>query len=911
MISMSHQLAELGFTKKTCIACERDFWSIVDRKTCGDAPCDEYGFIGNPATSKKYDLFDIQDTFIEFFEKNDHQVIARYPVLAKRWRDDVFLVGASIYDFQPWVTSGMVEPPANPLVVAQPSIRLNDVDNVGRTGRHMTCFTMGGHHAFNSREKYVYWEDETVKYSHDFLKHIGINPREISFIESWWEGGGNAGPCYEVCVKGAELATLVFIKYKTTLAGERQEIPLKIVDTGYGLERFAWISQGTPTAYDASFGPVIDKLKSIAQVEVDEQILAENARVAGMMDIETLADIKTLRARVAERLGLSLDVLERATEPMEAIYIIADHARCLGFMLADGVIPSNVKEGYLARLVIRRTIRFMKDLGLSDSLADIMKIQLDFLSKTYPEIKVHQDHVLNIIDLEDKRYRKTISKGRQLVKKSIKYLKKDKKDEIPLDMLIKLYDSHGIPPETTKEISEKENFQVNVPDNFYTLVATEHSGEIQEEKGEIELDFPDTQLLFYDEPHKTEFDAQILGFYENNVILDKTLFYPEGGGQPSDIGFLEIETEGHGIRVLHAEKIDNIVLHKIDESEIEKLKPYEGSKIKGQIDWNRRISLARNHSATHLIVAAAREVLGDHVWQAGAQKGVKKSRIDLSHYKRITHDELQEIEQTANRSVMKNVNINAHWMDRTEAEKRYGFILYQGGVVPGQNIRVVKIDDIDVQACGGTHCDKTGDIGLIKITRTERIQDGVERVEFSAGEAAIEAIQNNDAILRESAATFKVKTEQLPKTCDRFFKEWKSFKNEIDRLKSQIASLKIEGLVNKTEKIDDLMVLREIVEADMEELIKIATDLTEKTEKIDVVVIGNSEGNIVGASSKKALDKGIKINEIIKEAAKILGGGGGGRPTLAQGAGPQGEKMQEALDFVLDAVKKEISLKKS
>ena len=160
---MSHQLEELGFTKKTCITCGNDFWSIGDRDTCGDAPCDEYTFIGNPATTKKFDLNKIQKTFMEFFAQNGHTPIMRYPVLAKRWRDDVFLVGASIYDFQPWVTSGAVDPPANPLVIAQPSIRLNDVDNVGRTGRHMTCFTMGGHHAFNSPEKQIYWEDETVK----------------------------------------------------------------------------------------------------------------------------------------------------------------------------------------------------------------------------------------------------------------------------------------------------------------------------------------------------------------------------------------------------------------------------------------------------------------------------------------------------------------------------------------------------------------------------------------------------------------------------------------------------------------------------------------------------------------------------------------------------------------------------
>ena len=169
MIFMSKQLEKLGYTKKTCITCGNDFWTAGDKLTCGDAPCDEYEFIGNPATSKNFDLHSISKTFLDFFEKNDHTPISRYPVLAKRWRDDVFLVGASIYNFQPWVTSGMVEPPANPLVVAQPSIRLNDVDNVGRTGRHMTCFTMGGHHAFNSEKNHIYWEDETVKYCHDFI----------------------------------------------------------------------------------------------------------------------------------------------------------------------------------------------------------------------------------------------------------------------------------------------------------------------------------------------------------------------------------------------------------------------------------------------------------------------------------------------------------------------------------------------------------------------------------------------------------------------------------------------------------------------------------------------------------------------------------------------------------------------
>nr|WP_269316528.1 alanine--tRNA ligase [Methanobrevibacter arboriphilus] len=515
---MTEIFKELGFTKQKCETCGNEFWSIPERSTCGDAPCDEYEFIGNPATEKGYDLFEIQKSFREFFEKNGHTQVSRYPVLAKRWRDDVFLVGASIYDFQPWVTSGLIEPPANPLVIAQPSIRLNDVDNVGRTGRHMTCFTMGAHHAFNSIDNKIYWKDNTVKFCHDFIESIGIDPAEITFIESWWEGGGNAGPCYEVCVRGVELATLVFMQYRILPNGDKEEIPIKTVDTGYGLERFAWISQGTPTAYDACFAPVINKLKRITNIDVDENILAENAQIAGMMDIETFADIRSLRQKVANKLNISIDELLKSAEPMEAIYVIADHTRCLAFMLADGIIPSNVKEGYLARLVLRRTIRFMKELEMKESLSYIMEIQLDFLSKFYPEIKDSQDHIMNIIILEEDRYAKTIDKGNRIVKRTIKNLKKQNKDLMPIETLIDLYDAHGMPPETVKEIAEsiydESEFKVNIPDNFFTLVANQHTEEEIISDSELKLDYPPTDLLFYDNFHISNFEAEILDIIE-------------------------------------------------------------------------------------------------------------------------------------------------------------------------------------------------------------------------------------------------------------------------------------------------------------------------------------------------------------------------------------------------------------
>ncbi|RBQ23398.1 Alanine--tRNA ligase [Candidatus Methanobinarius endosymbioticus] len=933
---MTEILKELGYTRQKCEKCENHFWSIPERATCGDAPCDEYEFIGNPATDKNYDLFEIQKAFTEFFENNGHTPIPRYPVLAKRWRDDVFLVGASIYDFQPWITCGLVEPPANPLVIAQPAIRLNDVDNVGRTGRHMTCFTMGAHHAFNRPDNEIYWKDETVRLCHGFIDSIGIDPAEITFIESWWEGGGNAGPCYEVCVRGVELATLVFMQYKILPNGDKEEIPLKTVDTGYGLERFAWISQGTPTAYDACFSPVINKLKEMTNINVDEKILAENAQIAGMMDIETFADIRSLREKVADKLNISIEELLKSTEPMEAIYAIADHTRCLAFMSADGIIPSNVKEGYLARLVLRRTIRFMKELNMDESLYEIMEIQLDFLSKFYPEIKDTQEHIMNIINLEEERYAKTIDKGNRIVKRTIKHLKKQNKNLLPVETLIDLYDAHGMPPETVKEIAEQnykeDEFVVNIPDNFFTLVANQHSEEKIFEEDKLEVDYPPTDLLFYDDFYTSEFNAEVLDvieirnsknktnsknnknkeknenkdFIENKdlaIILDQTAFYPEGGGQPSDLGYLNIENDE--IEVIHAQKINTVVLHKIKtDKSIDYFKNNEivGKSITGKIDWNRRISLARNHTATHLILASAKKVLGDHIWQAGAQKGLERSRLDLSHYKRISQEEINRIEKIANELVMENICVDITWMSRDEAEKAYGFTLYQGGTVPGSTIRVINIPDIDVQACAGTHVLNTGNIGLLKINKTERIQDGVERIDFSAGSSAINSMQINDEYLRESGNIFKVTSDQLPKTCERFFTEWKSYKNEINKLKSEIANLKINDLDNSLDEINGLKVIKQIIDGDIKELQKIATDFTDN-KKTDIAILANNEGKIVGAASKLAIDKNIKINDIIKESAQILGGGGGGRPTFAQGAGQKTDKIEEAVDLAIDLIK--------
>jgi len=552
---------------------------------------------------------------------------------------------------------------------------------------------------------------------------------------------------------------------------------------------------------------------------------------------------------------------------------------------------------------------------MKESLSSIMEIQLDFLSKFYPEIKDSQDHIMNIINLEEERYAKTIDKGNRIVKRTIKNLKKQSNGSMPVETLIDLYDAHGMPPETVQEIARKnyrsEEFIVNIPDNFFTLVANQHSEEKIALETKLDLDYPPTDLLFYDDFHIAKFKGEVLDVIQKEgskkedsgeiaIILDQTAFYPEGGGQPSDIGYLVIGDENYEVK--HTEKVGDVVLHKISsDKDIDYFKKnlgIVGKTIIGQIDWDRRIALARNHTATHLIIAASKKVLGDHIWQAGAQKGLKRSRLDLSHYKRISQEELNEIEKIANELVMENIALDIKWMNRDEADKKYGFTLYQGGVVPGSVIRVINIPAVDVQACAGTHVSNTGEIGLIKINKTERIQDGVERLDFSAGMAAVTSMQTNDEHLRDSSDIFKVTAEQLPKTCDRFFSEWKAQKNEIDKLKSEIANLKINSLADNLDEINGLTVLKQLIDGDIKELQKIATDFTDDG-KADVVILGNETGKIVGAASQSAIDSGIRINEIIKESAHVLGGGGGGKPTLAQGAGPKFDMIEEALDLAL------------
>ena len=935
-----------GHHRKTCSVTGLYFWTRDEsRTTSGDTNEDPYTFIGSPIidgfSMRGKDLKDaMRNSFLNYFSSNGHTMVNPYPVIA-RWRDDIHLTIASIADFQPHVTSGQVPPPANPLCISQPCIRLTDVAAVGRSGRHLTTFEMMAHHAFNRPNDgdVIYWIDQCVRFCDDMLVNtFGINSSEITYVENPWSGGGNAGAALEVIVGGLELATLVFMNLEEHENGgieikglKYREMDLQIIDTGYGLERFCWAAAGTPTIYEAIYPESVSWLKEIIgfesmvndlKLEVDTSaLLSELSRLAGILNIDVGTDVESLYTKLIERLDdldikISVSELKRLTEPLSAIYAIPDHMHALCNMLGDGLIPSNNKAGYLARMLARRVCRMKSDLNIDITLLELGKHHMDNHLDMSKFMQTEQG-ILQLLDLEELRYHEMLRKGESAVKTAFQEIPIDAL-QVPDEILFRLSEERGITPDMAISISHKlgwdklsvrVGFSADMADRNAKL--TKDAAKVKEKSQILSRSLEKTSQDYYLDTNITDFSANVIHcekISETNfsslsfsnevkekpthiVVLDRTLFYPEGGGQLGDQGLFSINSE-ESIKVLDTKIEEGVIIHFTDGE-------LSTGLINAEVNRIRRTQLMDHHTAVHIVGGAARDILGPHIRQAGSNKGEKYARIDLTHHSRMSRGLLDIIEDKANEIIQSNPEIEKIMMSRADADAKFGFDIYQGGPPKHDLIRIIKIGNFDTQACGGTHHDTAGKVGELRIIRSSQVQDGVERLQIVAGDTAREHARQQERILSEASEILGVQSNDLPKAVQKFFEEWKSQQKKISNLEAEIIRLRTSGGGDEAIMRDGIRYVVMESNGDSKQLMKMLSELTRDKSKPTLAIIGSRDGGgkiIVATTENTKASENYNSVEILNSIASHINGGGGGRPTFAQGGGSNPDGIPEALN---------------
>ena len=857
---------EQGFVRKSCSKCHRFFWTLdSERNMCPDDSEDTYSFIGDPPTSKRFDYTQSWKEVESFFVKNGHSSVSRYPVVC-RWRDDLYFTIASIVDFQRVMGSKVVfEFPANPLVVPQTCLRFKDLENVGVTGRHFSSFCMIGQHSIPNSEGY--WKDKCVDLDFRLLtEQFGIKKEEVVFVEDVWAGGGSFGSSLEYFVRGLELGNAVFTEFQGEL-GKHSILDQKIIDMGAGLERFAWITKGTPTAYDCCFGPINNHMLQKIGIDSDSQLL-KNYFTEIAKGLENFEDLNDVRKHAIKKTQLNDEQIRRIIAPLEGMYLIADHLRTLIFAIADGALPSNVGGGYNLRMILRRVIATINRMNLKFDLDELIDLHIDYLKETYPELHYSREDVKSILKIESQRYEESKTRMEKIANRL-----KGRENPPTVDELITMYESDGITPDYLKELDVISD----IPSSFYSKLSDLHQSEKKKDIEKLPLDeIPETEMLFYGED-PMEFEARVLKTFDEYVVLDKTSFYARGGGQEPDYG-----TIGDS-KVTDVNKHGGVVVHQVD-GQI----PKEGEIVRCKVDKLRRQNITKNHTSTHILNSSSRNVLGSWVWQHSAFKEADHARLDITHHSPLSEKEISKIEETANSIVQKNMQVSIKNFDRGTAEQQYGFKIYQGGVVPVKSVRIVAIEDFDIEACGGTHVKRTGEIELIKITKTKRIQDGVVRLEFVSGPTAFAYLKEQEEE-KEKQKILDAQKEQLEKQRE---ERKQKAREKIPELLEHILSgnsgefegieVKGKSCFTESDQYDEFFHInfgKKLVNQDKNFAY---CGIFEAGQTIRVIVYCGEQS-------------GKKAGEIAREISGILGGSGGGDSKFAQGGGKDTSKKEQAI----------------
>jgi len=813
-------LKALGFHRASCPSCGNNFWRHTEKRVnCGDSQCEKkYTFIGvgtgrgREQPGKPAEKITYAGAWESFRNSLSSAripctPIARYPVVA-RWRADVDYVAAGIFCFQPYCVTGELDPPANPLICPQFCLRFNDLDNIGLTGRHYSGFIMLGIQVFNKPNAYKLWMNECVEFNHRWLtEELKIDPDEITFIEDVWAGGGNLGPSIEYFVGGLELGNMVFMQYKTFPDGSREPLQVQVIDVGIGLERVPWLINGSPTSYVDVFPSALNFMQSKINLDVHDDVWKKFGPLSCLLNVDEVDDLQATWNYIGSQIGMEGDAVKSAVEPVKDLYTILDHTRSVLMAVEDGSLPSNVGGAANVRNILRRTFALLESKGWwaklgMDGFLQLFEHHKADLSTIYGSFKQYPSF-RPIIELEYQRWKTTDAAQAEKLKKLLSQRAAKGKavdSKLSLDEWIVAVSSWGVPADQVAKITGQP-----IPLNLYYEIASRQEKMVRATPAQLyaTAHLPETKSLYYADHKAYDFNGKILEVMRNVVdnskpniiVLDQSSFYPTSGGQEHDVGDMYID--GVKYYVKDCMKVGPCVLHVIEPPlpEQASFDDFKGKSVRGVVEETRRAQLRNHHTATHIVYASCRKVLGPHVWQAGAKKTVDQAHLDITHFTALSHADMQAIETEANRIVHQSKPITKGFMPKDEAEKKYGFHLYQGGVVPGNELRVVNIADIDTEACCGTHADNSSEVGLIKLIKSSRISDGIVRLYFVAGEHALSLLAHQNGVLDSLVDSWGISEADILPTAARFFDGYKKYKDLVAKQNTQILDLTMKAFL--------------------------------------------------------------------------------------------------------------------
>ena len=868
---------------------------------------------------------EIRKQFLDYFNKHEHQIV-RSSSLVPQEDPTLLFINAGMVQFKR-VFLGEEKRNYIRATTSQKCVRAggkhNDLENVGYTARHHTFFEMLGNFSFGD-----YFKEGAIEFAWDLLtngyglpadklwasvylddddaydlwyKTVGLPEDRIVRLgeeDNFWSMGdtGPCGPCSEIlidrgeqfgcgrpectagceCDRYLEIWNLVFMQFNRDESGKMTPLPKPSIDTGMGLERIVSIVQDVPTNFDTDLiRPIIEKTEELAERKLDES---------------------------------------RETEV--AMKVIADHSRAASFLINDGILPSNEGRGYVLRRIMRRAIRYGRNIGLKRPfLYQTSEVVFNVMKSAYPELADAAAFITNVIKNEEIRFLETLDTGMKLLNDTLAEIQAAGRDQVPGDIIFKLYDTYGFPVDIVQDVVRDKSMSLDM-DGFDRAMDQQRArsrtvatfDRISDAYKKLSAAGIQPEFVGYDSLEDESKILLLVGDGEEiaeaaegrqvEIVTEKTPFYAEAGGQVGDSGTIS----GTGFEIEVSDTLKDptgLIIHK---GKVTSGKIASGQTASLQVNAARREATELNHTATHILHAVLRKVLGDHVKQAGSLVAPDRLRFDFTHFSQVGIDDLDKIETLVNQHIRENMPTSTQEMDADDAFKSGATALFEEKY--GDRVRVVSLTDFSKELCGGTHTTQTGNIGLFKIVSESSIASGVRRIEALTGTAAVEYTQQTSRILQDTAHVIKEKAESVPDRVKKMLSEIKAYEKEVDQLKTKLASDAGDASPDAVQSINGVKVMAKSVAVETPAALRNLADQFRDKIKSGIVVLGSKAGSkamLIAVVTRDLTDR-YHAGNIVKEIAAVVGGRGGGRPDMAQAGGSQPENLEQALEKVYEVV---------